>query len=89
MEQAKLLNDSTVSIFMTKKRIEINYLSSNQYYVNKIIRFKTSMLRSDLFDYSDAYIVIKGTITVEGDNDAKTENEKLIFKNNAPFWSRI
>ena len=47
------------------------------------------MLRSDLFDYSDAYIVIKGTITVEGDNDAKTENKKLIFKNNAPFWSRI
>ena len=43
------------------------------------------MLRSDLCDYSDAYIVVKGTITVEGDNDAKTRNKKLILKNNAPF----
>ena len=47
------------------------------------------MLRSDLSDYSDAYIVIKGTITVEGDNDAKTRNIKLIFKNNTPFTSCI
>ena len=39
--------------------------------------------------YSDACIVVKGTITVEGDNDAKTRNWKLIFKNNAPFKSSI
>ena len=41
------------------------------------------MLRSDLCDYSDAYIVVKGTI--EGGNDVKTRNKKIIFKNNAPF----
>ena len=57
----KLLNDSTVSKFV-KKWIEVNYLSSGQYSVNKNIRFKTSMLRSHLCDYSDAYIVVKGTI---------------------------
>ena len=33
------------------------------------------MLRSDLCDYSDAYIVVKGTITVEGDDDDKKRNK--------------
>ena len=47
------------------------------------------MLRSALCDYSDAYIVLKGRITVEGDNDNTTRNKKLIFKNNAPFKSCI
>ena len=37
---------------------------SNTYNENKSIRFKTPMLRSDLCDYSDAYILVKGTITV-------------------------
>ena len=46
-------------------------LSSGQNSVNKKIRFKTSLLRSDLCDYSDACIVAKGEITVEGDNNAK------------------
>ena len=59
------------------------------YSVNKNIRFKTSILRSELCDYSDSYIVIKGRITVEGENDGKTRNKKLIFKNNGPFRSCI
>ena len=42
------------------------------------------MLRSDLCDYSDAYIVVKGTITVVRPNAAK-RNKEAIFKNNAPF----
>ena len=40
------------------------------------------MLRSDLCDYSDTYIVLKGTTTVDGNNVAKTRNKKVIFKNN-------
>ena len=47
------------------------------------------MLRSDLYHYRDAYIAVKGTITVEGDNDPKTRKIKLIFKKNTPFWSCI
>ena len=43
------------------------------------------MLRSDLRDYSDAYIVVKGDITLEGDNDANKQSKNLAFKNNAPF----
>ena len=45
------------------------------------------MLRSDLCDYSDEYIVVKDRTTVEGDNNDKTRNKKLIFKNNALFRS--
>ena len=47
------------------------------------------MLRSDLCDYSDAYIVVKGRISVRGTNDANKRNKKLTFKNNAPFRSCI
>ena len=46
--------------------IEESDLSSGQYSVNKNIRFETSMLRSDLCDYSDAYILVKGTVTWRG-----------------------
>ena len=55
-----------------KKLIKINDLSSGQYSDNKNTTFKTQMLRSELCDYSDdAYIVVKPTITVEGDDDDK------------------
>ena len=47
------------------------------------------MLGSDLFYYSDAYIVVKGDITLEGDNDAIKQNKNLAFKNNAPFINCI
>ena len=53
--------------FSTKKWIEVYDQSGNaedRYKPSKQIRFKTSMLRSDLCDFSDAYIVVKGTITV-------------------------
>ena len=86
---SKLLNDSAVSTFVTKKRIEVNDLSSRQYSVNKNIRFKTSMLRSNLCDYSDAYIVVKGRINVKGKNAANRRNKKLTVNNNAPFRSCI
>ena len=47
------------------------------------------MLRSDLCDYSDVYIVVKRTITVEEDDNNKKKNKKLFFKNDAPFRSCI
>ena len=85
MEQykiSKLLNGLTVSKFVTKKWIKVNELSSSQYFVNKNRRFKTSMLRSHLCDYSNAYIVFKKIISVTGTNDNKRSN-------NAPFRSCI
>ena len=50
--------------FVTKKWIEVYDQSQGNYDVNKEVRIKTSMLRSDLCDFSDAYIVVKGNITV-------------------------
>ena len=47
------------------------------------------MLRSDLRDYSEAYIAVKRTVTVTGTNNDNTENKKLTFKNNDPFRSCI
>ena len=49
--------------FVTTKYVKVNSLSDT-YNENKSIRFKTPMLRSDLCDYSNAYILVKGTITV-------------------------
>ena len=86
---SKLLNDSAVSKLVTIKWIEINNLSGGQFSVKKNVRFKTSILRSDLCDYSDAYIVVKGRISVIGNNNANKRNKKLNFKNNALFTSCI
>ena len=68
-----------------QKLIKVKDSSSDQYSINKNVGLKTSMLRSDLCDYSDAYIVVKERITVEGDNDDKTKNKKLIFNNISLF----
>ena len=65
---SKLFIDSTVSKFVTRKWIEINELSNGQNSVNKNTSFKTPMPRSDLCDYSVAYIVAKGVITVDDSN---------------------
>ena len=58
------LDDNDLPRFDTKKWIEVYDQSEGNYNVNKEIRIKTSMLRSDLCDFSDAYIVVKGNITV-------------------------
>ena len=50
--------------FVTKKWIEVYDQSEGNYNVNKEIKIKTSMLRSDLCDFSDAYIIVKGNIIV-------------------------
>ena len=64
--------------------IELNDLSRNLYSVNENIRFKT-----DSCNYSDTSIAVERRTTVEGDNDDKTRNKKLIFKNNIPFRSCV
>ena len=82
---SKLLNDSTVLKFVTKQQIKVNDISSGQYSVNTNISFKTSMLRSDLCDYSDTYIVVKGTIDLVSANENDKAEKNIVFKNNAPF----
>ena len=60
----------------------------DRYKPNKQIKFKTSMLRSDLCGYSDAYLHGKGTITVTDPNNINYD-KKFAFENNAPFNSCI
>ena len=67
---SELLDDSTVSKYVIKRWVEVNDLSSGQYSVNKNIRFKNSMLRSNLRDYSDMYIVVKGRGSATGNKNA-------------------
>ena len=78
------------SKFVTREYVRVNSLSIT-YDENKSIRFKTPMLRSDLCDYADAYILINGTITVtsQGNVIRDKKNRPLILKNNAPFISCI
>ena len=82
-------DDKDLPRFVTKKWIGVYDQSEENYSVNKEIRIKTSMLRSDLCNFSDAYIVAKVSINLEGDNDATKRNENLAFKNNAPFINSI
>ena len=56
------------------------------------IKFKTSMIRSGLCDYSDAYILVRGTITVTNTRTAAAptnRNKKVIFKSCSPFTDCI
>ena len=77
-----------LSKFVTRQYVEVNSLS-NTYNENKSIRFKTPMLRSDLCDYADAYILVNGAITVAENQPRDRQNRPSILKNNAPFVSCI
>ena len=95
---ANLLDDNKSnqpSKFRTKNWVEINDESRGTYNVNSQIKFKTTMLKSSLCDYSDTYILVKGTITITGAGDdaaarqADERDKGVVFKNCAPFTSRI
>ena len=58
-----------LSKFRTKNWMEINDRSQGVYNTNSNIRFKTAMLKSSLCDYTDAYILVKGKITITGEGD--------------------
>ena len=92
---ANLLNDESnkPSKFRTRNWLEINDDVMGEYSHDEQIRFKTAMLRSSLYDYSDPYILVKGNISV---NNAAAEgaaankiNKKVIFKTCAPFTNCI
>ena len=92
---ANLIDDASnqPSKFRTQNWVEINEQSRGTYDANSQIKFKTTMLKSSLCDYRDAYVIVKGTITVNNtaaaDPDANNTNTKIIFKNCAPFANCI
>ena len=93
MEYGKINNlldseSKNLSKFVTRNYVKVNSLS-NTYNENKSIRFETPMLRSDLCDYADVYILVNGTITVAGNRPRDRQNKPVILKNNAPFVSCV
>ena len=98
MEYQKIANlvDDTPnqrSKFRTRNWVEMNDELRRAYNVNSQIKFKTTMLKSSLCDYSDAYILVKGTINVNNTAAAgvlaNNNDRKVIFKNCAPFTNCI
>ena len=86
METQKIVNllngsDNENSRFATKTWYIIDSESKGNYSHENPIKFLTSSWESSLCDYSDAYILVKGNITVTGGN----ANTKVVFKNCAPF----
>ena len=61
--------------------------------LNQPSKFQTTMFKSSLWDYSDIYILVKGTVAVSNtaaaDADANNTNKKVIFKNCAQFTNCI
>ena len=93
MEYDKINNllgseSENLSKFVSREYVRVNSLS-NTYNENKSIRFKTPLRRSDLCDYADAYVLVNGTILVNGLNPRDRQNRPLILKNNLPFVSCI
>ena len=92
-----MIDDTSIqpSKFRTKNWVEINDESRGRYNANSQIKFKTTMLKSSLCDYSDAYILVKGTITIRGAGDgaaarqADESDKGVAFKNCAPFINCI
>ena len=91
MEYQKIVNllDNTLdqpSKFRTKNWVEINDESKESYGTGSDIKFKTTMLRSNLCNYAVAYILVKGTITTtEAENVDRAKqlneiNKGVIFK---------
>ena len=86
MEIQKVINwlnvsDNENSKFATKKWHIIYNESKGNYLHHNPIKFLTSSLKPSLCDYSDAYILVTGCITVTGGNN----DTKVAFKNCAPF----
>ena len=92
-----------LSKFRTRNWVEINDKSRGNY-ANGDIKFKTTMLRSNLCNYDDSYILVKGTITITGSagsparrteaqslaaRQADERDKEVTFKNCAPFTKCI
>ena len=100
MEYQKIINLSDIipnqpSKCKTKNWVEINDDSRGMYNTNSQIKFKISMPKSRLCDYSETYILVSQIVTVVGtrvDDAAKAgdrNNTQAIFKNSGPFTDCI
>ena len=83
------------SKFRARKWVQIIDQSKGEYSTGSQIKFKTAMVGLSLCDYSDAYILLKGFITVFGQGSdvaavaTDINNKQVVFKNCAQFISCI
>ena len=92
MEYKKIMNlvDNTPNQptkFRTKNCVEINDNKRGRHSTNSQVKFKTLMLKSLLRDYSDAYILVKGTITVArvpAPSAPDNVGKEVVFRNCTP-----
>ena len=97
MEYQKIINfldntPSQLTKFRTKNWVEINDDADETYNNNSQIKSKTSMSKSSLRDYSDAYILVKGTISIErvpAPAQPEIVSKEVAFKNFDPFTDCI
>ena len=100
MEYQKIVNllynqTTQPSKFRTKNWVEINDYSRGTYNTNSQIKFKTTMLKSSLCHYSDAYIFDERRITITGagvdaaERQVDERSKEVIFKNYALFTNCI
>ena len=95
MEFQKIVNlfdttfdDKDLPRLVTQKWVEVYDQSGKNYNVNEEIRIKTTMLISDLCDFSDEYVAVKGVMADTNPDNGK-RNKVVAFKNNAPFINCI
>ena len=96
MEYQRIINllDNTSNQqtkFRKKYWVEVNHVACGTYNTNSHIEFKTSMLKSSLCDYSDAYMLVSGTITVPntGTKENLTNIKNIITKYCTPLTDCI
>ena len=94
MEYQKIINLLAINqINHPNLEQKIGFESRGTYNTNNQIKFKTTILKSSLCNYSDACILVKESITVNNtaaeDADTNNANKKVIFKNCAPFTNCI
>ena len=79
----RCINKNWIEVYDHSGSVEVRYKPSKQ------VRFKISLLRSDLCDFSNACIVVQATIVIEEGNNIDLKNRSLTLKNNAPSISCI
>ena len=91
MEYQKIINllnhtSNQTTKFRAKNRVETNDDAREIYSKDRQIKSKISMLKSSLYDYSDAYILVKGTISIsaQAGGNLNNEDKEVAFKNCAP-----
>ena len=83
MEYQKIINlldniQNELSTFRTRNWVEINDESPKTYSKNNQIKFKSSITKSNLCDYKDAYILVSRTVVItrSGDDATKRADER-------------